>query len=190
MMITVRPAQPGDEQAVADAHVAAWRAAYRHVVPAAYLDSEVFAAGRYEGWRRRLHDGRPEGFDPLDEIFVPVLDGRVVGFGHVGREGAPVAEVVSGEVGELYGFYLHPDAWGTGAADALISVCHGALRARFATACLWVMRENPRARRFYERNGWSCGSNDELIEDVWGGPNLEGLPAFEPIPEIQYRKVL
>lgn len=90
-----------------------------------------------------------------------------------------------------YGFYVHPDAWGTGLADALIERCHAALADRFDDALLWVLTDNPRARRFYERNGWSCGLGDELIEDVWPGPSMPGRPPFEaPLAETRYRRPL
>lgn len=186
MKTTIRQAQPDDAEFVADAHITAWRVAYRGVIVDAFLDSPEFAQSRRDGWHRRLHEGRPSFADPFDEILVPVVDGRVVGFGHVGRR--LVTE--SSDTGELYGFYLHPDAWGSGAAVALIEACHTALAARFTTASLWVLRDNPRARRFYERHGWSCGSANDLVEDVWSGPLMAGMPKFDPVPEVQYQRDL
>ncbi len=58
--------------------------------------------------------------------------------------------------GELYGIYVDPEAWGTGAGPALIRAAAEELRAHgHAAAVLWVLADNPRARRFYEREGWS-----------------------------------
>jgi RimJ/RimL family protein N-acetyltransferase len=53
----------------------------------------------------------------------------------------------------------------------------GALRASgFATASLWVLEDNPRARRFYEREGWRHdGAKRE--EEFLG----------VPISEVRYR---
>ena len=83
----------------------------------------------------------------------------------------------------------HIAAWGTGLADALIARCHAALALRFDDALLWVLTDNPRARRFYERNGWSCGAGEELVEDLWSGPGMPGMPPLEaPLPETQYRR--
>jgi GNAT superfamily N-acetyltransferase len=186
MALVIRPAEPDDAGDIADAHVTAWRVAYRGIVPDAYLDSDAFADGRLAGWRRMLTEARSPERDPLDEVFVPVLDGRVVGFAHVGEE-----RERGTHQGELYGFYLHPDAWGSGVADALIDVCHDALRERFSAALLWVLRENPRARRFYERSGWSSGTGDDVVEDFWDGPIMNGLPSLpSPLAEIQYRITL
>lgn len=133
----------------------------------------------------------------LDELWVPVLDGEVVGFAHVGRElleAVPEAGPMTagfGERGELHGLYLHPSVWGTGVASALIEHCHGRLATCFDEAVLWVIAANERARRFYERSGWSAGSGDELIEDLWSGPQMSGMPPFgPPVADIQYRRRL
>ena len=182
MTITIRHAEPEDAEQIATAHIAAWRTAYRGVINDAFLDSNEFAQSRHNGWQRRLHEGGAEGADPLDELFVPVLNGRVVGFGHVGAG--------SSGAGELYGFYVHPDAWGSGAGPALIDRCHAALATRFSTAEVWVLSDNPRARRFYERQGWSCGEGESLIEDIWTGPKLPDAPPFDPVAEVQYRRQL
>ena len=186
MTTTIRQAQPDDAELVADAHITAWRVAYRGVIVDEFLDSPQFAQSRRAGWHRRLHEGRSSSADPCDEILVPVLDGRVVGFGHVGAKLGTEAT----NTGELYGFYLHPDAWGSGAAASLIEACHAAMVTRFKTAELWVLRDNPRARRFYERHGWSCGSGKDLVEDVWVGPQMARMPKFDPVPEVQYRRNL
>jgi len=189
MEVVVREAVPDDADAIADAHVEAWREAYRHAVPAALLDDPAFRTSRFEGWRRRLVDElRPDGWDLDDTIFAALLDGRVVGFGHVGRSRG---DRIGQPDGELYGFYVHPDAWGSGVADALIDRCHRALAVRFDDALLWVLTDNPRARRFYERNGWSCGSGDDLVEDTWCGPSLPGMSLIRlELPETQYRRGL
>ncbi len=50
----------------------------------------------------------------------------------------------------------------------------------FDTAVLWVLDDNPRARRFYERHGWAAsgiGANFDDYCDV-------------QVPEVEYRKVL
>ncbi len=55
----------------------------------------------------------------------------------------------------LHGLYVLPEAWGTGVADRLHERAVEALRAAGTeTARLWVLAENRRARRFYERHGW------------------------------------
>jgi ribosomal protein S18 acetylase RimI-like enzyme len=57
---------------------------------------------------------------------------------------------------ELSKVYVHPDAHGSGVAQALFEACQAEARDREA-ASLWltVWRENARALRFYEKNGFS-----------------------------------
>ena len=72
-----------------------------------------------------------------------------------------------------------PDAWGSGAGQLLIERAHEVLAERFDEAVLTVLAANPRARRFYERNGWTL---DELrTEPHFGG---------EPTDVARYRKRL
>jgi hypothetical protein len=65
------------------------------------------------------------------------------------------------------------------------------LAKRFEMAVLWVQRDNPRARRFYERNGWTCGSGAEIVEASWAGPTMDGIePLTEPLAKIEYRRTM
>ena len=58
--------------------------------------------------------------------------------------------------GELYAIYVLPEAWGSGAGPLLMAAALSALRENgFAVAILWVLEDNPRAQRFYEREGWT-----------------------------------
>ena len=163
MVIEIRDAVPSDAGPIADAQVTAWRVAYRPFFPASYLDSETFATTRRTNWLRWVTD-RPAG----TALYVPVVDGRVVGFAHAGPEratagaAAPNADAThGGGGGEVYAFYLHPDAWGSGAATGLMEACIAHLVAGgFADACLWVLRDNARARAFYEKAGWHAAGCD------------------------------
>lgn len=195
MDIAIREARLDDAELIAEAHVDGWRVGYRGIVPDTFLDSPRFAAARRQGWRLILTGGRPEAYGEHDQIFVPVVSGRVVGFGHVGPErgdspedGLNLRTDIS-DRGELLGFYVHPDYWGTGVADRLIDRCHESLDSLCRLGTLWVLRDNRRARRFYERKGWSCGDGEHLVEAEWPGPQMDGLPSLDnPLPEVRYRR--
>ena len=82
-------------------------------------------------------------------------------------------------VGEVYAIYVDPDLWATGAGRALIERGERELRSTYLVATLWVLEDNPRARRFYERAGWAP---DRVTKsDVRWGVRA---------PEVRYRKVL
>jgi GNAT superfamily N-acetyltransferase len=81
----------------------------------------------------------------------------------------------------VFGFYLHSRAWGSGIGDLLMQACTDQLRDDgFARAVLWVLRENPRARRFYERHGWQPSGNTDTIATAFG----QTLPW--PLADVEY----
>jgi ribosomal protein S18 acetylase RimI-like enzyme len=144
-MQVIREARIGDETEIARVHVAAWRAAYRDMMPDAFLDS-LDEKQRATRWRDRLENPLPG----KRRMLVATANASVVGFAGVGP-----ARGETGTRGELYMINLAPSAWGTGIGSALLTKCVADL-ASFGhhEAFLWVLRQNARARRFYEREGW------------------------------------
>jgi GNAT superfamily N-acetyltransferase len=88
---------------------------------------------------------------PLVGWFADQL-ARMTGF--VAEDGAVVGFAIA-EPHELHALYVDPDRWGTGVAAAL----HAALGLRDAT--LIVLAGNTRARRFYEKHGWTFDGDDD-----------------------------
>ena len=137
----VRPASPHDAVAIESIRVRGWQTAYRHVFPPADLDALPVDPER---WRARI------AVPPLGwTTIVCEDDGSVVGFASTG----PSRD--EDDLGEVYAIYVDPDAWSTGAGRALMTAAEAALAAEFGAALLWVLEDNPRARRFYERAGWA-----------------------------------
>lgn len=171
MKVEVRAAVRDDAERIADVNVAAWRAGYSHLLPDDLLYADEFDDIRRTNWTRWR-------FAPGQRVAVAVRgpDERVVGFGTYGPERQRAHS--PGGRGELWAFYFHPLTWGSGAADALFE--HVELRLHtegFESAVLWVLRDNPRARAFYERHGWkpTGEETDVTIRDI-------------TLPEVEYRK--
>src|SRR3954471_2800502 len=104
-MIEVRPAQLDDADGICDAHVGGWRAAYRGLFPDDYLDADEFDRSRRENWRRGTWIGATDR-----TVLSGLIKGHVLGFAHVGPENVDDGVPATGR-GEVYGFYLNPDAW-------------------------------------------------------------------------------
>jgi GNAT superfamily N-acetyltransferase len=141
-MIPIRRALPEDAPVVARIQLATWRAAYRGIMPDAYLDGLDLATWT-EKWPARL------GPDAPSHTFLAGAPEVGVASGGPSRE----PEAGTGD-GELYMIYVLPEAWGTGVGRALFGHALANLAGRgFVRATLWVLEENRRARRFYEVAG-------------------------------------
>ncbi len=59
-------------------------------------------------------------------------------------------------VAELYALYVHPAWWSTGTGRALMDrVLARSAADGYSSITLWALRDNRRARRFYERAGFA-----------------------------------
>jgi ribosomal protein S18 acetylase RimI-like enzyme len=141
--VSIRDARPEDAEAIADIHVRTWQGAYGHVFSAEKL-AGISVERRVVGWRRQLDEPPPQ-----THVLVSEDELGVRGFASCGpAEDDPA-------LGELYAIYVLPEAWGAGHGRALMALMLGRLRAEdFPEAILWVLEDNPRTRRFYERGGW------------------------------------
>jgi GNAT superfamily N-acetyltransferase len=118
-------------------------------------------------WRERVASG-------AWPVLVAERAGEAVGFASMGpaRDGA--------SAGEVYAIYAVPEVWGTGAGHALMESALQRLREDgYREAVLWVLDDNPRARAFYEREGWTV--TEATREETF----LE-----TPIGEVRYRITL
>lgn len=143
----IRAATPADARAIAEVHVASWRATYRGLLPDAYLDR--LSVDEREAQRREVLE------DPASEwgTLVAEEDGRVIGFAAFGPSRDDDAPPGTGEIPAIY---LAPEVVGTGVGRDLFAEATAGLRkAGFERATLWVLEANERARRFYERAGWT-----------------------------------
>jgi len=142
--LRVRPAEPADAVALGALHVRAWQEAYRGVMPDAYLDA-LSAAQRAELWARALAEPGPG-----TELLVATRGGAALGFAAVG----PARRPPPGPR-ELYALNVDPPSYRTGVGAALLRAFEDWARGQgAASAVLWVVRENARARAFYQRRGW------------------------------------
>jgi ribosomal protein S18 acetylase RimI-like enzyme len=142
----IREAEPSDARAIAEIHVRSWQAAYRGQLTDDYLDG-LRVEDRLEQHRRALEA-------PGEHRTWIAGDDAVAGFAVTGPSQDADAD---DRTGELYAVYLDPARFGRGIGKALCDRALEDLRDRgFRTATLWVLETNERARRFYERQGWSA----------------------------------
>lgn len=62
--------------------------------------------------------------------------------------------------GEVVAIYLLPEIWGSGQGRELLRYWLGKLKKKVVkNICLWVLEDNIRARKFYEKNGFQLSGN-------------------------------
>ena len=151
MEARVRRATVDDAATIAAIHVETWRAAYAHAFPAEYLEA-LSVHDRLDLWTRTLAGGT---FD----VFVAVLGDRIAGFVSSG----PAEDLAA--PGELFALYVLPSTWGHGLGRALLERAETALReGGHDAAVLWVLEDNPGARRLYEASGWTADGGRKCID--------------------------
>ena len=167
----MRDAEPGDAAEIARVHITSWQGAYTHAFSAEALDGlSDQHASRTLQWERWLREERVRS-----AVLVAAREGEVVGFVHGGP--ARDDDVDGMRVSELAAIYVTPDAWGLGAGQLLMEAFLERMRAfGFSEAVLWVLDDNPRARRFYEAAGWRVDAAEK--DDVLLGT---------PVREVRYR---
>jgi ribosomal protein S18 acetylase RimI-like enzyme len=161
-VFTVRKAVLKDAADMAEIITCSWEAAYSGIIPPEAIAQKN--AGRLALWQRVLReehgnyialcDGVPAGLMTL----MPSRDSDLPG---------------TGEIGSLY---LHPAFFGRGLGRFMIGAALAIFnRNGFREAGLWVLEDNARARRFYEKCGFT---RDGSSKDVYIG---------KPLAEIRYR---
>jgi len=187
-MVKIRSATAADAAQVSAVQRAGWFAAYDGIVARDIIDQMTTpddGARVRQSFRTR----------PWQRMVVAVADPRrgetgpgVVGYASFGPETDVAggswphprsAAGLEGRVGELYALYVHPDWWSTGTGRALMDkVLARTVRAGYADIVLWVLVENTRARRFYERAGFAPDGAGNVLDGLGG------------VSEIRYRRAL
>ncbi|MFC8538115.1 GNAT family N-acetyltransferase [Streptomyces sp. NPDC057249] len=171
-MVHVREMDAADVEAVSMIRVRGWQAAYAGIVPETYL-----AAMTVEGdaGQRRQWFAQP-GRQARD--LVALGDRGPVGWICFGpwRGEAPGPR----RVGEVYALYFLPDLIGQGIGRRLLEEAHARMKSLdFEVSALWVLSDNRRGRRFYERSGYQAdgATQDDPYDEM-------------TLTELRYQRVL
>ena len=131
--LQIREARRSDDQILLEIQRAASLAAFRHIFPPAQYPFPT--EGVRKTWQEELAS-------PEVRVLIAERNGRPVG----------AASYATQRFSQLW---VLPEAWGSGIAQALYAQVMRGLDALGGSPCrLWVLDQNHRARRFYERRGW------------------------------------
>jgi RimJ/RimL family protein N-acetyltransferase len=173
--VMLRDATVSDAASIGSVHADAWQAAYRDLFEPRWLNQFV-ARRRYQWSDRMIADGFAR-----TSLLVAVRGDQVSAFAYFGPHGltvdpkVPIPErrVYPGEA-EIYGFYAHPDVWGTGVAGTLMDgACDTLTERGYRRVRLWTLSGANRARRFYARVGFEETGQTRERDFGDGRPVLE-----------------
>jgi ribosomal protein S18 acetylase RimI-like enzyme len=168
----VRRATPDDASTLASLLAASWQAAYRGIVPNAYMDG--VDATR---WCERLRDSLSQGLEEMDVAEIAGVTVGLVAFGPC--RDPDVHHEITGEIRRIY---VLPDYWRRGIGRALCRHAEEALRqAGYRTCVLWVLAGNVRGRRFYEALGYATDGATKAVEL---GASLQSVRLYRELPDM------
>lgn len=139
----IEPATPADADGAAALHYLSHTTSF-----AAFATPEFVASRRLDNYLAQWRDFLGKQ-GPGAGAWVARLDGRIVGIVRV----APMPEDGPAQLSSMH---VHPDLHGRGIGQALMTVAEDFIRKTgYRRAILGVILANERARRLYERSGWS-----------------------------------
>lgn len=138
--IVVRPVRDVDAEALGRVHATCWHETYDHLISTAALEN-VSPKRLAELWTHWAQQG------PDFRMVAALSNGEIVGFAGSG----PARDRDAPRNRELYFIYLLSTFHSTGTGQKLFDAVVGADDEIY----LWVAEDNPRAHRFYTRNGFT-----------------------------------
>ena len=154
--------QNDDPLVISNIYESSWKYAYKNIIPQEYLDS--IPTGR---WANSItKDGM---------INLVLLENElIIGTASICRSRWKQCD----EFGEIVSMYFLPEYMGKGFGSHLLKRCIKELNSLgFDKILLWVLADNVRARKFYEKNGFVC-SNEYLNDNIGGKEIREVMYLF------------
>jgi GNAT superfamily N-acetyltransferase len=168
--VRIRVAIPDDIPGIARVHVDTWRTAYGSIISAEYLAGLTYERSEVR-WREHA-------FKENSGCLVCVAEdaGRII----ASASGGPERDGIPGYDGELYGLYVLAayQRWGIG-RELMQTIARRLAAEGFKAMILWVLKDNLKARAFYEAMGGAPAGETtitiggaQLIEVAYGWPDL------------------
>lgn len=147
-------------------HALGWRTAYRDSVPADYMSQEITDGRWTPVFRKNYEESVYHGL-LLYAGNLPLCC-ATYGPARVDQSaGDTICSFSSPDLaawGELVSLYAHPNHWGQGYGSVVMEEVLRRFRTAGYPGCfLYVLRENSRARRFYEKHGFSWDGHSTEI---------------------------
>ncbi|MBR3312063.1 MAG: GNAT family N-acetyltransferase [Solobacterium sp.] len=161
MNIVIKKMESDDEiKGKAYVHWKSWQEAYPGIIDQSYLDSLTLEQCEQTAYRWP------------DNIIIAKDGDLVVGFAGYGKYRNDELE----NTGEVFSIYILSEYYGKGVGYRLMEAALSRL-AEYPRIAVWVLKDNQRAIRFYERCGFRFDGREETL--VLGSPVIEGRMLLE-----------
>ncbi len=161
MSIVIKKMESDEEiKGKAYVHWKSWQEAYAGIVDRQYLDDLTLEKCEKAAYRWP------------DNIIIAKDGGSVVGFAGCGRYRSDELQ----NAGEVFALYVLSEYYGKGVGHRLMDAALSELSA-YPRIAVWVLKNNERAVRFYERYGYRFDGREETL--VLGSPIIEARMLLE-----------
>ena len=154
MEVKIRKATLDDIKTISNIYALSWKSAYKGYVPQEYLDElkNTFWVSSFKNW----------------------INNNALTAQLICEDEIPVGCIAYGKArddnfanwGEIKSFYLLPDSFRKGYGKRLLQTAIFDMNTNgYKSFYLWVLKENYKARNFYESNGFIC-SNEECTCEI------------------------
>ena len=145
--VVVRPIRDSDVEALGRVHATCWHETYDHLISAAAFE-KLSPRRMAELWNHYAERGEEyqKFADHADANIVDSVASR------------PARDEYAPRDRELYFIYLLDAYHGTGIGQKLFDAAVGS-----DPSYLWVASDNPRAHRFYQRNGYALDGGEQVV---------------------------
>ncbi|AOY77850.1 GNAT family N-acetyltransferase [Clostridium formicaceticum] len=152
----IRKATIDDVKDISRIYALSWKFAYKGIIPQAYLDEL-----KEDHWESAFIDWIKDDVLTAQIIFENSKPIGCVAYGKSRDKSLP-------DCGEIVSLYLLPKYFGKGYGNKLLDSALSDLKeSGYESIYLWVLKDNGRARRFYEKKGMQC-NNDEYVLEIMG----------------------
>ena len=144
MNFCIRQADQNDAAALAEILTQSWKETYAHILPPAELES---AADK----ERYADVFTVMAQNPANTFYIAHCGGIPCGMLLL----CPARDTDLPGFAEIVALYTLQKYWGCGLGRMLAERALGEMQQRYTGAALWVFQDNARARRFYEKFGFT-----------------------------------
>ena len=133
-----------------------WKIGYKGIIPQSYLDALPL-----ERWADKLGN---TGYESFRADYMLYDNGKFVATSSICKARNEQYE----GWGEVMSIYVLPEEFRKGYGGALFSYVTNQLKENgYSNIYLWVLEENQRARKFYEKMGFRA-NGDRIIQNIGG----------------------